>query len=80
MYSLDLSDPVDVYCEWIDACEAAREGSSASNTNTTANISSGTTLETTIPTINHTGTNTNTLIASGVHKSTVNNNNDDDDE
>jgi transcription elongation factor Elf1 len=24
-----LSDPVDVYCEWIDACEAARDGSGA---------------------------------------------------
>ena len=21
-----LSEPVDVYCEWIDACEAARDG------------------------------------------------------
>jgi transcription elongation factor Elf1 len=21
-----LSDPVDVYCEWIDACESARDG------------------------------------------------------
>ena len=33
-----LSDPVDVYCEWIDACEAARDGGNNNGGNGNGNV------------------------------------------